>query len=119
MSEWRPAEADYNLRQLRLAGSALAEYLASDRRVGDLGALVGTLDGLNAALEAPDGEWQDQLENELVRLESTYAVHLDRGVKELEPESAQRIEAAVGTLQGSVASASEMLEQLSGGGASP
>jgi hypothetical protein len=119
MSDWGPAEADYNLRQLRLAGKALDDYLAGDRRVGDLGNLVATLDGLNAALEAPDGEWQDQLEKELVGLEAAYAVHLDRGVKELEPESAHRIEATVGTLRGLVTSASEALEQVSKGGASP
>jgi hypothetical protein len=112
VTAWRRAEADYNLRQLSLAGNALDEYLAGNRRVGDLGNLVGTLDGLNAALEAPDGEWQDQLENELVRLESAYAVHLDRGAKELEPESAKKIEAAVGSLQGLVASASETVEQF-------
>jgi hypothetical protein len=119
MSEWGPAEADYNLRQLALARNALDDYLASDRRVGDLGNLVGTLDGLNAALEAPDGDWQGRLENELVGLESAYAVHLDRGVKDLAPESAQRVEASVRAVQGLVASAGETLEQLSRGRASP
>jgi hypothetical protein len=34
MSEWGPGEAEYNLRQLRLAGKALDGYLAGHRRVG-------------------------------------------------------------------------------------
>jgi hypothetical protein len=109
---WGRAEAEYNLRQVRLAEQAVSHYLASNRRVANLGDLVHTLDGLKAVLELPDEEWQDRLEDPYLTLETEYALHLDRKEKELEPESARRIEDAVGTLQGLVASASETLEQI-------
>ena|SRR5438128_9253946 len=119
MSGWGRAEADYNLRQLRLAKSALDDYLASETRVGDLGDLVATLDGLNAALESPDEEWRDQLEDQLLTLESAYAVHLDRGARELAPEAAQRIAKAVATLESMITSAVPALERLSTDADSP
>ena len=113
MNGWGRAEADYNLRQLKLAKSALADYLASERRVGDLGDLGATVDGLNAALESPDEQWRDQLEDHLLTLESAYAVHLDRGARELEPEAARRVEEAVAALQRLIASGATSLERLS------
>jgi hypothetical protein len=112
MTRWGDAEADYNLRQLKLAKSALDTYLRSERRVGDLGSLVGMLDGLNAALESPDEEWRGQFEDQLLTLESAYAVHLDRGARLLEPDAASRVQNAVGALQGVVASATVELERL-------
>ena len=112
MTGWRRAEADYNLRQLKLAQSGVDTYLTSERRVGDLGNLVGTLDGLNAALESPDEEWRDQFEDGLLTLESAYAVHLDRGARELDPASALRVAEAIRTLRSIVASAAAELERL-------
>jgi hypothetical protein len=109
---WRRAEADYNLRQLRLARSAVDDFLDSERRVRDLGDLVQMIDGIRSVLESPDEEWQDRLEDQYLTLETDYALHLDRREKELEPESARRIEDAVRTLQGLVASASETLDQI-------
>lgn len=112
MTGWKRAEADYNLRQLRLATSALDGFLGSEKRVRDLGDLIGTLDGIKAALESPDDDWRDRLEDLLLTLESAYAVHLDRGEPELEPGSARRVQEAGRTLQSMIASATATLERL-------
>jgi hypothetical protein len=68
VSGWRRAEAEYNLRQVRLAEQAVDHYLASNRRVANLGDLVHTLDGLRAVLESPDEEWQGRLEDQYLTL---------------------------------------------------
>jgi hypothetical protein len=111
VTAWKPAEADYNLRQLRLAASALDGFLGGEQRVRDLGHLVGTLDGIKAALESPDDDWLDRLEDLLLTLESAYAVHLDRREPEIEADSARRVEEAVRTGQSMIASAIATLER--------
>jgi hypothetical protein len=114
MTGWGRAEAAYNLRQLKLAKSALDHYciVASERRVRDLGDLVWRLDRIKAVLESPDEEWLDELEDPLLTLESTYAVNLDRAARALDCESARRVEEAVRTLRTTVASATSALEPL-------
>jgi hypothetical protein len=76
---WGLDRAEYNLRQLSLARRAIDGYVESDRSLRDLGSLIETLEALGAALESPDVEWLDRFEDEMLTLETVYAVRLDRG----------------------------------------
>jgi hypothetical protein len=113
LTGWRGDEAEYNLRQLRLATQALDGYLESRRTLVDVGRLVPSLEALEAAMESPDEEWRARFHDDLLTLETVYAVRLDRG-GDLDDEDASLVDEAVGHLRTLVASAIESLEALAG-----
>lgn len=116
MTGWGRGEAAYNLRQLRLAQEALLGFLGTERRLADLGNLVSTLDAVNAAIEGADEAWEERFEDQLLTLESAYAVSLDRAARTLDDGTASRVAEAVAELERLNASHIEELERLSGEG---
>jgi hypothetical protein len=95
---WAADRAAYNLRQLRLAARAIDDYCESPRSLADLGALVQTLEALEAVLESPDERWATRFSDDILGLETVYATRLDRG-GELDDEGARVVGDAIVTLR--------------------
>jgi hypothetical protein len=83
-------------------GEALDAFLSGRL---PLGRLISIIEGLLDALEGPDPEWLDRAQEQWSRLETTYAVALDRGDAALPLESTAEVTEAVEALRALVASA--------------
>jgi hypothetical protein len=117
VTSWKTHQADYNLRQLQLARRELDAYVQSGHRVADLGRLVASLDALGAALESPDERWLGLFQEQVLALETVYAVRLDRG-GELDDDDARIVDEALDELRSLIGSAIDSIEALASGEAS-
>jgi hypothetical protein len=102
--------SDYDLVQLRRVHEALLAYRYGRKTTAALGALVGTLEGLNAALESPPELWAEQFDAQFTTLETVYALRREARAPDLEPDQAALVEEAVATLSSIVASLTPVVE---------